>query len=346
MRIGIDARAAAEVPAGRGRYVRELLKALARRRDEHEYLLYGRTPWKEVPFEWRLIERPDPVWSIAAARAAGSECDVVLASNSYLLAALSRVPAAAVVYDLVAFDRALGAPKGSLFERITLPLAVRRARTMICISEATRVELVARYPRARAEVIPLAADPRFFDAQPAPRERPFVLCTGTLEPRKNVPRLIEAFAALPAELRDRYELVLAGPEGWQTRAILDAIGAHGDFVTALGYVPEDELPGLYAAAEVFAYPSLQEGFGLPVLEAMAAGTPVVTSNVSSLPEVAGDAALLVDPLGVTSIRDGIERLLRDEGLRAELAIAGRARAGEFGWDLVAERTLAAIRRIH
>ena len=346
MRIGIDARAAAEVPAGRGRYVRELLRALARREDGEEYVLYGRTAWEEVPFPWRIIERPDPFWSIAAGRAAGRECDVVLATNSYLMAAVASAPSVVVVYDLVAFDRELRAPRGSLFERLTLPLAVRRAAAMLCISDATRRELVERFPRARAETVPLAADPRFFDAVPARRAKPYVLCTGTLEPRKNVPRLIEAFAALDPALRDSHELVLAGPEGWETAPILESIGAHGDFVRAIGFVPEADLPGLYAGAVAFAYPSLQEGFGLPVLEAMAAGTPVLTSDVSSLPEVGGDAAVYVDPLETASIRDGLARLLADESLRARLASEGRERARGFSWDRTADATLSAIRRIH
>ena len=346
MRIGIDARAAAEVPAGRGRYVRELLRALARRDDGHEYVLSGRTRWEEVPFEWRVVARPDPLWSLAAGRAAGRDCDVVLATNSYLMAAVAQAPSLAVVYDMVAFDRALRAPRGSLFERATLPLAVRRAECLLCISEATERELKRRFPKARTEVTPLAADPAFYDAEPLRRAKPYVLCTGTLEPRKNVPRLIEAFAGLPAALRDRYDLVLAGPEGWETGPILEAIGAHGEFVKAIGYVPEPELPALYAGATAFAYPSLQEGFGLPVLEAMAAGTPVLTSDVSSLPEVAGEAAVYVDPEYVPSIQAALEDLLTDEGLRARLSAAGRERARAFSWDLTAERTVSAIRLIH
>jgi glycosyltransferase involved in cell wall biosynthesis len=168
------------------------------------------------------------------------------------------------------------------------------------------------------------------------QEEPYVLMTGTLEPRKNVPRAVEAFAGLPQDLRDRFELVVAGPPGWETAQI------EAPDVRLVGLVPDDELPALYAGAAVFLYPSLREGFGLPVLEAMAAGTAVVTSNLSSLPEVAGDAAVLVDPYDVEAIRSGIGALLSDDARRAQLAAAGRERARTFTWERTARDTLALL----
>jgi alpha-1,3-rhamnosyl/mannosyltransferase len=261
-----------------------------------------------------------------------------MATNSYLLAMLAPCPAITTVYDLVAFERSLGAPTGSAAERATLPLALRRARALVCISEATRELLLQRFPRAdrsRIHAVPLGVDPRFFDATPASFERPYILMTGTLEPRKNIARSIEAVAPLA----DRAELVLAGPRGWRTDEIDAALADHAADVRALGHVPEAELPGLYAGAEVFLYPSLQEGFGLPVLEAMAAGAPVVTSNVSSLPEVGGDAVRYVDPLDVGSIRAGVAELLSDEAGRARLRTAGPERARQFSWARTARETL-------
>ncbi|MEA2358162.1 MAG: hypothetical protein QOI62_1422 [Solirubrobacteraceae bacterium] len=354
MRIAIDARAAAEVPAGRGRYVRELLAALARGDDDHEYVLLARRRWEEAPldrrFRWRLRSVRDPAWALWAAGAARG-ADGVLATNSYLLCA-APVPAVVTVYDLVAFERELGAPHGSLAERATLPLAVRRAAALACISRATRDALIERFPAAtaRAHVVELGVEARFFAgeqqaAAAAERlglERPYVLMTGTLEPRKNVARAVAAFAGLPAELRDRYELVLAGPRGWGTEEIDAALAAHSHLVRVLGHVPEADLPGLYAGAELFVYPSLREGFGLPVLEAMAAGTAVVTSDVSSLPEVGGDAARYADPYSVDAIRDEIAALLRDDGLRAQLAARGRERARGFDWERTARETLALL----
>ena len=352
VRIAIDARAAAEVPAGRGRHVRELLRHLARLDADHEYELLAREPWTEGDldgrFRWTRVAGRDPAWVVPAA-AAARRADVLLATTSYLLAALATVPAVAIVYDLVAFDPVLRAPRGSLFERLTLPLAARRARAFVCISEATRQALLARYPQveARAHAVPLAADERF-DGRGAEAaawlglQRPYVLITGTLEPRKNLPRVIEAFAGLPGELRDRYELVLAGPRGWDLADTDATIASHRDLVRTLGYVAEADLPGLYAGAELFCYPSLGEGFGLPILEAMGAGTAVLTSSVSSMPEVAGDAARLVDPFDVGAIRAALAELLADGDLRADLARRGRERAARFSWERTARETLAIV----
>ncbi len=357
MRIAIDARAAAEVPAGRGRYVRELLAALARAEDDHEYVLLARTRWAaarlDARFRWRLRPARDPVWALWAAGAA-RRADGVLATNSYLLRA-TPAPSVATVFDLVAFERELGAPAGSLAERATLPLAVHRARALACISEATRDALVTRFPAAapRARAVPLGVEGRFFGGAAeatAARgalglEHPYVLMTGTLEPRKNVARAVEAFAGLPEAVRAGRELLLAGPRGWDMAEIDAAIAHHPEGVRALGHVPEESLPGLYAGADVFLYPSLREGFGLPVLEAMAAGTAVVTSDVSSLPEVGGDAARYVDPRSVESIRATLAELLEDELLRRRVGARGRERAREFSWERTARETLALLRPV-
>jgi len=344
MRIAVDARAAAEVPAGRGRYVRELLRAFAGLQDDHEYVLLARSPWADPAlderFRWRTIRLPDPAWSVAAAGASRG-ADAVLATNSYLLAALAPGHAVAVVHDLVAFDPALSLPRGSAAERLTLPLAVRRRQTLLCISEATRSALLGRFPRAAplARVVPHGVESRFFVDCP---EQPYVLMTGTLEPRKNIVRALEAAAGLPADLRERFELVVAGPSGWDSGAIEEELRRYGSSVRRLGFVPDDELPDLYGGASVFLYPSLQEGFGLPVLEAMAAGTAVVTSSLSSMPEVGGEAVRYVDPYSVEAIRAGLEELLADRGRRAELAAAGRERARTFTWERTARETLGLL----
>ncbi len=344
MRIAVDARAAAEVPAGRGRYVRELLRAFAALSDDNEYLLLARSLWTgarlDERFHWRTIRLRDPVWSLAAA-AAARDADAVLATNSYLLAAAAPARAVATVHDLLAFDRELSLPRGSAAERLTLPLVVRRGQALLCVSEATRAALVERFPRAetRAHVVPHGVEARFFVERP---EQPYLLMTGTLEPRKNVVRALEAVAGLPQELRERFELRLAGPRGWDTHAIDTAMRRYGSSARHLGLVPDDELADLYGGASVFLYPSLREGFGLPVLEAMAAGTAVVTSSLSSLPEVGGDVVRYVDPYDVASIRAGVEELLLDNESRGRLAAAGRERARSFTWDRTARETLALL----
>jgi glycosyltransferase involved in cell wall biosynthesis len=358
LRIAIDARAAAEVPAGRGRYVRELLRHLAQVDADHSFVLYARTPWEDPTlagderFRWRIVSAGEPHWSALAALHVSRECDVVLATNSYLLAALARMPALATVFDLTPFRRDIVLPRGAGFERLTLPLAVRGADRLLPISEATRLDLVAHFPRAaaKATVVELAADAAFAAGGPSVAaryglEKPYVLALGTLEPRKNLARLIEAFAALDASVRDAHELVLVGGAGWSTGELDASLARHRELVRPLGYVPDEDLPALYRDAALFAYPSLFEGFGLPVLEAMTAGVPVLTSDVSSLPEVGGDAVRYVDPYDVGLIRTALAELLRDPVERARLAAAGRERAQRFSWERTARLTLEQVEAV-
>jgi glycosyltransferase involved in cell wall biosynthesis len=350
--IGIDARAAAEVPAGRGRVVRELLRALSRHEDDgHRYVLYARETWApeelDERFRWHLIDARDPWWHLRAARAANRECAVFLSSNSYLTTWFLRIPAVPIVYDLVTFEEGMRPNRRSqVIERLTLGHAVRRSAALLAISQATADALIAHFPAAASctVVAPLgvtstpavALDPAETSALPPAG---FVLAVGTLEPRKNLPRLVAAYGGLPEELQDRHPLVVVGALGWETGETLDSLQSLGDRAAMLGYVSDAALAELYRRCTVFCYPSLGEGFGLPVLEAMAAGAPVITSNLSSLPEVGGTAAEYVDPHDVTSIADGLERTLSDEHLRSELAQRGRARAAQFTWQAFAVRVL-------
>jgi len=162
---------------------------------------------------------------------------------------------------------------------------------------------------------------------------PYILAVGTLQPRKNFPRLIHALARLRSRGYD-IDLVIAGSHGWLTESIRDAIieTKLEERVHLLGYVDDKDLPALYAGAACFAFPSLYEGFGIPILEAMAYGTPVVTSNVSSMPEVAGDAALLVDPYDIEAITDALQHLIEDQALRDALIKRGSERASYFTWE--------------
>lgn len=336
--------------------MRELLRALARRDDGHVYELYSRARWDaklDGRFRWRLIEARDPLWHVRAARAASTGCSTFLSSNSYLTAWFLRVPSVVVVYDLVAFRPEVRPRRSSgLIERATIGLGVRRAAHLLCISDATRRDLVARYPgvETKTSVVPLAADERF--ARPVSPgvldevrnrhglDKEFVLCTGTLEPRKNLLRTLEAHAGLSR----RVQLVLVGPAGWEFQSILEAAGGRDD-VRVLGRVSDEDLAALYNACTVFCYPSLYEGFGLPLLEAMAAGAACVTSRVSSLPEVGGDAVVYVEPTNVAEIRAAVDRLLVSEEDRAALGDRGRRRAAQFSWDRTAAATLATLEEV-
>lgn len=367
MRIGIDARAAAEVPAGRGRVVRELLRALARRDWEGKggegwrYVLYARTPWREADldgrFRWATIDARDPLWHVRAARAANRECDVFLSTNSYLTARFLRIPCVPIVYDLLTFERAMRPNRRSLaIERLTLGTAVRRSAAFVAISRATADALARHYPAAAARTVvaPLGVAPVLAEGEASahPASTPsgvdlvpsFVLAAGTLEPRKNLPRLVEAYRLLPAALRAEHPLVVVGAMGWETGPTLAALRSLGDAAIRLGYVSDAELGELYRRCAVFCFVSLGEGFGLPVLEAMAAGAAVLTSNASSLPEVGGDAVAYADPRDAASIAGELRGLLEDECRRAELGRRAVERAAGFSWERFAEITLETLER--
>jgi len=343
VRIGIDARAAVEEKAGRGRLVRELIRSLNESAADHSFVLAARDVWDEPldeRFNWWLDGARDPWWNVKVGATAHRRCDVFVSTNSYLTVWFLRVPSVMVVCDMVTFhDEYRPQRRAKVIERATLPLAARRADVFAAISQATADDLAAHFPRtaARTVVTPLAADEHFFSAQAGDirerygLQRPYVLAVGTLEPRKNLPALIEAFTAL----EDPHDLVLVGALGWETGETQAAIARHPDRIKALGHVPDADLAALYAGAALFAYPSLYEGFGLPVLEAMAAGAPVLTSNISSLPEVAGDAAILVDPRSVAAIREGLQRGLQDP------PSGGRERARTFSWARYAQQIVQA-----
>jgi alpha-1,3-rhamnosyl/mannosyltransferase len=169
-------------------------------------------------------------------------------------------------------------------------------------------------------------------------DKPFILHVGTVEPRKNLDALLDAYLLLPETVRSEVELVFAGPMGWAASTTSQRILSGLPGVRYLGYVPEHDLPGLTRAAAVFAYPSLYEGFGFPVAQAMAAGVPVLTSNNSCLPEITGAGALHVDPRSPAEIRTGLERLLLSPDRAQEYAAAGRRKAQEYRWELCAERS--------
>ncbi len=242
-----------------------------------------------------------------------------------------------------------------LYLRTMTPLACRRAAAVIAVSEFTAREAVALLGVApeRVYVITHGVDPRFrplppeevarFRAEQGLPER-FILHMGTLEPRKNLVRLTQAFAqGAPADVH----LVLAGGKGWLYEAIFAEVERLGvqDRVHFPGYVPAETQALWYNAADLFAYVSIYEGFGLPVLEALACGTPTLTSATTSLPEAGGDAALTVPPDDVEAIAEGLARLLADDALRADLRERGLAHAARFSWETTAQRTAALYRQL-
>ncbi len=269
-------------------------------------------------------------------------------------------PLVLTVHDLSCFDHPETHPEErvSLMQR-DLPAAFAKADHIIVVSEATG-EALRRWfnvDSKRISTTYLAADPRF---QPSGPEAlgpalarlgltpgGYVLSVGTLEPRKNLTTLFAAYAGLPAALRKRYPLAVAGMKGWDTEGLMksaEELIRRGE-LRLLGYVADELIPPLYAGAAAFCYPSRYEGFGLPALEAMASGVPVITSNQTSLPEVVADAGIMVDPDDVDGMRERLRQLLEDRAYAHDLGHRGLLRSSLFSWDRCARETFAVYQKV-
>jgi glycosyltransferase involved in cell wall biosynthesis len=262
---------------------------------------------------------------------------------------LSSVPQVTVVHDLIPLDFPAEYPRQQLYFRRLVPAMLRRARMVVAVSEATRQRVVAAYglPSGRVRTVLNGFDAERFCAEgPGVSDGglPYVLFVGNLLPHKNLPRLVEAFAGAAARTPAR--LVVVG--GGRPHAIAQLRTLAGRVRAAVEireFVPSAELAPLMRGARALVLPSLAEGFGLPAVEAMACGTPVIVSNVSSLPEVVGDAGLSVDPLDVAALSDAIARVLSDDRLRKELSARGLERATRFSWARCAAELLTVIREV-
>jgi len=266
------------------------------------------------------------------------------------------VPTVLTVYDLVALRHpGLARWSNGLHYRWRLPRSAPQARRVIVPSECVARDVAENLgvPRERVRVVPLGVEASFrppsLDARALARSRhhlarPFLLYVGNIEPKKNLPTLLRAFALLKRGGLP-HELVIAGKRGWKCRDVFRLparLGIESD-VRFLGYVAEEDLPGLYGSAEVFCFPSIVEGFGLPPLEAMACGAPVITSDAEALIETTGDAAEHVPALDAEALADAMRRVLTDAALRERLRAAGLARAAHFTCSRTAEATRAVYR---
>ena len=260
------------------------------------------------------------------------------------------IPSVLAIHDLAIYINRGWFPARQPFStRLVVPLSIRRARRLLAVSASTARDLARRFPHSepRIEVVPEAAGTQFRPLPAASTEAVasrlglpagYILFVGTVEPRKNLDTLLDALERVP----EAPPLVVAGGWGWGFEATRDRLARMGGRVRVLGSVAPGDLPALYSRALCLAHPAWYEGFGLTPLEAMACGTPVVSSNAASLPEVVGDAALLCDPGSAEQWRAALSRLVADGDLRAELSAQGPVRAGRFSWGRAAEATWRAV----
>jgi glycosyltransferase involved in cell wall biosynthesis len=370
MHIAIDAHSVGTGLAGNETYAANLVEALAEVDRENRYTVYvtreealarfgGR--WGNVSVRRTLPHTPllrIPLTLSAELR----RRPVDLLHVQYTAPPLAPCPVVTTIHDL-SFEHIPETFKrrSRVQLRLTVRATARRAAHVIAPSEYTRRDLVETYglDPARVSAIPLAVAPHFRPVEDAGEvervkrlyriDGEYVLAVGSIQPRKNLARLVRAYSALHRE-RGRSnlpQLVLVGKKAWlygDTLSTIEEEGLGGSVVLT-GYVSEGDLPALYTGALCFAYPSFYEGFGLPPLEAMSCGAPVLTGNLTSLPEVVGDAGLTVDPFDIGALAEGLARLIDDDALRADLRERGLTRARRFDWRETARMTLQVYRRV-
>lgn len=365
MRVAFDLSPYANRKAGLGRYSAELGRALTEL-GQPELFVFAAAPRGASLPSWatgrpsRRVEVGMRRWrlQVLLAHLAGWGYDAYLDgadlfhATEHLLLPLRRTPSILTVHDLIfrLFPQ-YHLPLNRLFLGLAMPLFVRRASHILTVSEASRADLLRCYrvPPEKVTVVPEGVSPHYRPVPDGLERRavlerygiraPYVLTVGVIEPRKNLPTLLAAFDELRRQGL-RHQLVVVGPRGWLDEPIVRQAQARTPHVHLTGYVAEADLPAVYSGAEVLAYPSLYEGVGLPALEAMACGTPVVASNASALPEVVGDAGLLVSPMDIEAWVEALGRVLEDGDLRRELGENGRARAAGYTWEAAALATAA------
>lgn len=350
--------------AGTRTYIEQLVKALLAFDHENRYHLWGSTIDTTAPnahnfnFQGNYRRAWQLLWKTVGwppVELIGPSADVWHFTN--YVAPPVRKPFVLSVLDLSFMTHPeFTEPKNLEYLRKFVPDSLARAAQVVAISDATRDAAIKEFklPAAKVTTTPLAADPVYGQTVPAEElarirakysiDQDYVLAVGTLEPRKNLKNLLLAFAAMRRNTTE--QLVVVGGHGWlfeETEELLQKLGL-GSRVILTGYVPDRELPALYQGAKLFVLPSHYEGFGLPILEAMMGGTPVITSNTSSMPEVGGAAALYFDPSDTKGLRLAIERVLGDEALRERLSEAGREQAAKFSWEETARKTLGAYHK--
>ena len=369
MRIGIDAsRAAVPQPTGTERYSRQLIRHLLRLAEQGEgdrhFILYTRRmaepELSSGGNHYQLRHIPFPrLWTHLRL-----SCEMALHGPDVLFVPAHVIPlvhpraSVATVHDLGHLYFPEAYPKGTLrYLAWSTRHNVRSAAHLLADSETTKADLVQHFsvdPQLVTVVYP-GVDPVFQERCHQPEgdsalakygiRGPYLLYVGALQPRKNVGRLIEAFARVKGTHRLQEQLVLAGPMGWLPEGVIRRLEGVGEDVVLTGYVPEKDLVSLYAGATAFVLPSLFEGFGMPVVEAMASGAPVLVADTSALPEVVGDAGVLFDPYDTDELAEALARVCADREFREQLRSRGRERAKRFTWEEAARTTLQVLEKV-
>jgi len=361
MRIAIDARKLRDF--GIGTYIRNILMELSRLDRDTEYVVLCRPDDIDsgdvLGQNFRMVPETAPAYSVAEQfkipLSLAREGVRIVHEPHYVLPPLIRCRSVVTIHDCIhlMFPQYLPSRLAYVYAKGSMWSASRKANRILTVSEASKRDILRFFdvPPAKVVVIHNAIDERFLS--PANPERmdlvrqryqldhPFVLYVGNIKPHKNIDRLIDAFGRARSRCPEDLKLIIIGDEISKYPALRHSVHKHklDKHVRFLGFQPMETLAAFYRLARAFVFPSLYEGFGLPPLEAMACGAPVVTSNVSSLPEVAGGAALLVDPYDEDSIAGGIVRAVTDDTLRADLITRGRERARSFSWA-------QSVRKIH
>jgi glycosyltransferase involved in cell wall biosynthesis len=366
MRICIDGTPLLVRSAGVKTYLYHWLRSLQASSSHHNLTIFpmiGRLPGLDhersikalLPTAFHLavlaVLNRTPRWV-----AAGPSCDVFHASNFVRSLPRNTKVTTGTLHDLTTWTMPEMHTRGNIAaDREFAEKIIRRADRLIAVSEHTRKDAieVLRIPSDKIDVIHHGVPDRYFQASPEEAEtvatkyqlrRPYILFCSTIEPRKNLDALLDAYALLASSLKETFDLVVAGMAGWASESTMERLRGGGNGVRYLGYVPERDMPGLTRGATVFVYPSLYEGFGLPLAQAMAAGVATITSGVSAMPEIAGDGALLIDPRSVEELRAAITQLLLSPSLRERLAFKGRRQAERYRWEDCASKSWAFFER--
>ncbi|MBU1083341.1 glycosyltransferase family 4 protein [Patescibacteria group bacterium] len=353
MIIGIDVREGARVErAGKGEYVYQVVSELVQH-SEHRFVLFSD---RDVPKQWQkdnvrtvIFKTPSFIWQFLVFLQLEfiRPVDTYFSTTSLIIPALVRsTPVVTTLFDFVSFlFPSRHQQKAVVLEKMWMKLAIRYSQHLLSISEHTKKDAIKLFKVSPDKITTTYLAASFVQEQESItiNKENVILFIGTLEPRKNIVKLVEAFNKLKTE-GIHASLLLVGKWGWQSDTIKQAIeqSPFKQDIQVLGYVRAAQKQSLYKQSAVLAFPSIYEGFGLPPLEAMAMGVPVVTSNISSLPEVVGDAAVLVDPNSTEEIYSAVKKILTDKSFTEQLVAKGYIQAQKFNWQKTADATLGVL----